>query len=250
MPCLYRQQRRMNRMNRAVWSKGTLYNVIQGGDPHCSAKRYDSLALQVSKILLIKTIQGKPVKKLPEEVLVTSTGSTYELHKEIARKAGISIDRLRITKGSDGRIIPNKHSLTVYDTGLREQSTIYVKDIGRSPCHPERSRFTLSLFLTVNFPPNYRASNSMANNLHPRIPRPHPYPSDSLLSPPRHIRSIRAPNIHLRTRHVSFSKTRVWNRLHTPLLRRNDAPPQRIHQFRSLLDPRRLKSSLLELPPC
>lgn len=92
----------------------------------------------------MKTILDKPVKKLPEEVLVTSTGSTYELHKEIARKAGTSIDRLRITKGSDGSLVPNKHSLTVYDTGLREQSTIYVKDIGTSPCHPERSRLTLS----------------------------------------------------------------------------------------------------------
>lgn len=109
-------------------------------------------ALRVSNILLNKIILGKPVKKLPEEVLVTSTGSTYELHKEIARKAGKSIDRLRITKGSDGSLVPNRHSLTVYDTGLREQSTIYVKDIGRSPCHPECSRFTLSLFLTVNYP--------------------------------------------------------------------------------------------------
>lgn len=78
-------------------------------------------------------ILGKPVKKLPEEVLVTSTGSTYELYKEIARKAGISINRLRITKGSDGSLIPNKNTLTVYDTGLREQSTIYVKDIGKPP---------------------------------------------------------------------------------------------------------------------
>lgn len=55
---------------------------------------------------------------------------------EIARKAGTSIDRLRITKGSDGSLIPNKNSLTVYDTGLREQSTIYVKDIGKTPCYP------------------------------------------------------------------------------------------------------------------
>lgn len=102
------------------------------------------------KIGSVKTL-GKPVKKLPEEVLVTSTGSTYELYKEIARKAGTSIDRLRITKGSDGSLIPNENSFTVHDTGLREQSTIYVKDIGKSPYYPYPPTL-LSLSLTAEFP--------------------------------------------------------------------------------------------------
>lgn len=44
--------------------------------------------------------------------------------------------------------------MTVYDTGLREQSTIYVKDIGKTPCYPYLpALLSLSLSLTAN-PPN------------------------------------------------------------------------------------------------
>ncbi|MCJ1422349.1 3-oxo-5a-steroid 4- dehydrogenase [Sticta canariensis] len=74
--------------------------------------------------------RGKPAKKLPEEVTLTSNGSTFDLYHEIARTAGTSVHRLRITKGSDGSVVPNAKSLSVHSTGLREQSTVYVKDLG------------------------------------------------------------------------------------------------------------------------
>lgn len=73
---------------------------------------------------------GKPVGKLPEEVSVTSIGSATGLYKEIAAKAGTSEHRLRVTKGSDGSLIPNSKDVIVESTGLRHQSTIYVKDLG------------------------------------------------------------------------------------------------------------------------
>ncbi|KAL9104764.1 MAG: hypothetical protein Q9163_000314 [Psora crenata] len=74
--------------------------------------------------------RGKPVKRLPEEVTVPSTAPTSELYKELALKSGTSIHRLRVTKGSDGALVPNSKGLRVNATGLREQSTIYVKDLG------------------------------------------------------------------------------------------------------------------------
>ena len=73
---------------------------------------------------------GKPVKKLPEEVSLPTNGPTSELYKQLALKAGTTIHRLRVTKGSDGSFVPNSKDLSVDSTGLREQSTIYVKDLG------------------------------------------------------------------------------------------------------------------------
>ena len=73
---------------------------------------------------------GKPVKKLPEEVSVPSSGLASDLYKQIASKANTSIHRLRVTKGSDGALIPNNKDLVLSSTGLRDQSTIYVKDLG------------------------------------------------------------------------------------------------------------------------
>ncbi len=79
------------------------------------------------------TVAGRLAKKLPEEVSVVSTGPTSDLYQEIARKAGTSVHRLRITKGSDGNFIPSSGTLSVYNTRVREQSTIYVKDLGQLP---------------------------------------------------------------------------------------------------------------------
>ena len=73
---------------------------------------------------------GKPVKKLPEEISLPNNGPTSELYNRLAFQAGTSIHRLRITKGSDGSIVPNNKDISVNSTGLREQSTIYVKDLG------------------------------------------------------------------------------------------------------------------------
>ncbi|KAL8762435.1 MAG: hypothetical protein Q9184_001563 [Pyrenodesmia sp. 2 TL-2023] len=74
--------------------------------------------------------RGNPVKKLPEDTSLSSTGTSSDLYTQLASSSKTSIHRLRITKGSDGTFIPNSSSLPVSDTGLRDGSTIYVKDLG------------------------------------------------------------------------------------------------------------------------
>lgn len=73
---------------------------------------------------------GKPVKKLPEEVAIPAGGTASELYNTLALEAGTTVHRLRVTKGSDGALVPNSKDLQLETTGLREQSTIYVKDLG------------------------------------------------------------------------------------------------------------------------
>ncbi|KAI9820752.1 MAG: 3-oxo-5a-steroid 4- dehydrogenase [Pycnora praestabilis] len=73
---------------------------------------------------------GNPLKNLPEETSISLTGSGTDLYQQLAAKSGLSIHRLRITKGSDGTLVPNARDKSIDSTGLREQSTIYVKDLG------------------------------------------------------------------------------------------------------------------------
>ncbi|KAL8928634.1 MAG: hypothetical protein Q9172_000849 [Xanthocarpia lactea] len=77
--------------------------------------------------------RGKPLNKLPEELSLSSTSSSSDLYFQLASSSKTSIHRLRITKGSDGSFIPNTSSLPVSDTGLRDGSTIYVKDLANGP---------------------------------------------------------------------------------------------------------------------
>ncbi|KAL9132101.1 MAG: hypothetical protein Q9217_000137 [Psora testacea] len=82
------------------------------------------------KVTLSVRPRGKPIKKLPEEVTVVSTGPTNELYKELAAKSDTSVNRLRVTKGSDGALVPNSKDVLIQTTGLRQQSTVYVRDLG------------------------------------------------------------------------------------------------------------------------
>ncbi|CAF9935518.1 3-oxo-5a-steroid 4- dehydrogenase [Imshaugia aleurites] len=86
--------------------------------------------MAAQKLTLAVRPRGKPVKKLPEEVSIPANGRASELYNQLALEAGTTIHRLRITKGSDGAFIPNTQHLKINLTGLREQSTIYVKDLG------------------------------------------------------------------------------------------------------------------------
>jgi len=74
--------------------------------------------------------RGKPIPKLPEEVNIPSGASASELYTNLARESRFSIHRLRITKGSDGTPIPNSKEVSINSTGLRDASTLYVKDLG------------------------------------------------------------------------------------------------------------------------
>jgi len=56
--------------------------------------------------------------------------STSEIFQEIAKASGFDINRLRVTKGSDGSPINNVREVTVHATGLRNKSAIDVKDLG------------------------------------------------------------------------------------------------------------------------
>lgn len=86
---------------------------------------------------------GKPIKNLPDQISVDLGDSGIELYKQLAKDSGSSVHRLKITKGSDGSFLPKSKDLTINDTGLREQSTIYVKDLGR----PEALSYS-----TIEFP--------------------------------------------------------------------------------------------------
>ena len=70
------------------------------------------------------------MNKLPEEISVSASGTTAEIYSSLAAQAKTSEHRLRITKGSDGALVPNNKDLKLDSTGLREQSTVYVKDLG------------------------------------------------------------------------------------------------------------------------
>ncbi len=74
---------------------------------------------------------GKPIKNLPDQISVDLSDSGIELYKQLAKDSGSSVHRLKITKGSDGSFLPKSKDITINATGLREQSTIYVKDLGK-----------------------------------------------------------------------------------------------------------------------
>lgn len=73
---------------------------------------------------------GRPIPKLPESINVSAASSPSELYGTLATKTKFSIHRLRITKGSDGSFIPNTQEISIHASGLRNDSTIYVKDLG------------------------------------------------------------------------------------------------------------------------
>ncbi|KAL8716901.1 MAG: hypothetical protein Q9225_005802, partial [Loekoesia sp. 1 TL-2023] len=75
------------------------------------------------------TVNRKPLRKLPQELSLSPTGTSSDLYTQLASSSKTLVHRLRITKGSDGTHIPNTTSLLISDTGLRDGSTIYVKDL-------------------------------------------------------------------------------------------------------------------------
>ncbi|EON68058.1 hypothetical protein W97_07206 [Coniosporium apollinis CBS 100218] len=81
-------------------------------------------------VKLVVRPRGKPIRNLPEETTLALLDSTADLYKRIAESSGTSVHRLRITKGSDGSLIPNSKGVTIDRTGLRDQSKIDVKDLG------------------------------------------------------------------------------------------------------------------------
>ena len=73
---------------------------------------------------------GKPISRLPAELTTSANAPSSELYTKLAQQSAFSIHRLRITKGSDGTPLQNSRDTSIQSTGLRHQSTIYVKDLG------------------------------------------------------------------------------------------------------------------------
>ncbi|KAI9891569.1 MAG: 3-oxo-5a-steroid 4- dehydrogenase [Vezdaea aestivalis] len=86
--------------------------------------------MSTSEITLSVRPRGKPVKKMPEEVTVPLHGPTSRLYKALAAASGLSIHQLRVTKGSDGSLVTASDEVKLEETGLRDQSSVYVKDLG------------------------------------------------------------------------------------------------------------------------
>ncbi|KAF7512004.1 hypothetical protein GJ744_002717 [Endocarpon pusillum] len=84
----------------------------------------------LESITLLLRPRGKPIRNLPEQLSVTSDAPTADLYNKIAQSSRLSIHRLRITRGSDGSVVANSTDVSINSTGLRDQSTVYVKDLG------------------------------------------------------------------------------------------------------------------------
>lgn len=74
--------------------------------------------------------RGKPIRSLPDTLTIDSSAKISELYHDLAKKAKFSVHQLRVTKGSDGSAINNNNTTSIHSTGLRDQSTVYVKDLG------------------------------------------------------------------------------------------------------------------------
>ncbi|KAF2839517.1 3-oxo-5-alpha-steroid 4-dehydrogenase family protein-like protein [Patellaria atrata CBS 101060] len=81
-------------------------------------------------ITLIIKPRGNPIRNLPDETAILLSDSGAELHKQIAKASQTSIHRLRITKGSDNSVVANSKDVSIESTGLRDRSSIVIKDLG------------------------------------------------------------------------------------------------------------------------
>jgi hypothetical protein len=74
--------------------------------------------------------RGKPIKTLPEEAALPRGAPASDIYRTVAAKSGVSIHRIRVTKASDGQLVPNDKDVPIQQTGLLDGSKIYVKDLG------------------------------------------------------------------------------------------------------------------------
>ncbi|MCJ1283482.1 3-oxo-5a-steroid 4- dehydrogenase [Xylographa opegraphella] len=81
-------------------------------------------------ITLIISPRGKPIKTLPPQSEVPRNAPATELYNYLAAASGTSVRRLRVTKGSDGQLVPNRADVSLKQTGLMDGSKVFVKDLG------------------------------------------------------------------------------------------------------------------------
>ena len=75
-----------------------------------------------------------PIKNLPDKLVVPSTGPSSEIYQQLSASTGTSIHRIRVTKGSNGQLVPNDKNVPIQDNGLMDGSRVTVKDLG-TYCH-------------------------------------------------------------------------------------------------------------------
>ncbi|KAB8212043.1 3-oxo-5-alpha-steroid 4-dehydrogenase-domain-containing protein [Aspergillus parasiticus] len=80
--------------------------------------------------LPINSNTGKPAKSLPQKVRVDPHTSTEELYDVLAQMSGLSTYRLRITKKSDGTLVPRSKKTTIDEAGVKDMAVVTVKDLG------------------------------------------------------------------------------------------------------------------------
>ena len=74
--------------------------------------------------------KGKPFNKIPSEIALPKGSPASEVYQQLASQIGTSVHRVRVTKGSDGTLVPNDKEIPFIQTGLLDGSKIYVKDLG------------------------------------------------------------------------------------------------------------------------
>lgn len=84
--------------------------------------------------------KGKPFKNIPSEIALPKAAPSSEIYQQLAAQINTSTYRVRVTKGSDGTLVPNDKEVPVLQTGLLDGSKIYVKDLGEITQSPLDSR--------------------------------------------------------------------------------------------------------------
>ncbi|EGX52925.1 hypothetical protein AOL_s00007g261 [Orbilia oligospora ATCC 24927] len=80
-------------------------------------------------ITLRLTPRGAPLPRLPAELPISSDASVDALYDAVAKLTGYSRHRLRITKSDSSHLKPAA-SVTLTDSNLYDQSSLFVKDLG------------------------------------------------------------------------------------------------------------------------
>ena len=76
--------------------------------------------------------RGKPIQRLPSETAMPRAAPASQVYSALATITGLSVNRIRVTKGSDGQLVPNDKLVPLQQTGLLDGSKIYVKDLGET----------------------------------------------------------------------------------------------------------------------
>ncbi|MCJ1309120.1 3-oxo-5a-steroid 4- dehydrogenase [Agyrium rufum] len=88
------------------------------------------MSVSAPELSLVVYPRGKPLKGLPTEVKLPRSSKGSELYGKIAKSTNASVHRIRITKGSDGNLIPNTGDVSLNEAGLMGGSKIMIKDLG------------------------------------------------------------------------------------------------------------------------